>query len=86
LFGLVQEDTLMTPCKDAHLFTQVQEYNLVTSPKEAHFNSKQQEVCQLNIGVAQQLEGKTIVREHCNESSCDLDKAPSVVAGTDYVL
>jgi hypothetical protein len=58
----------------------------VTSPKEAHCNSKQQEVCQLNSGVAQQLEGNTIVREHCNEFACDLDKAPSDVAGTDYVL
>jgi hypothetical protein len=50
----------MTPSKDAHLSTKVQEDNLVTSPKEAHFNSKQQEVCQLNTGVAQQLEGTNV--------------------------
>jgi hypothetical protein len=57
-----QEDNLMTPSKDAHLSTKVQLDNLVTSPKEAHFNSKQQEICQLNIGVAQQLEGRSNVR------------------------
>jgi hypothetical protein len=93
LLGLQQEDTLAMPCKDAPLLTNhqedlllglQQEDTLVTPRKEAYLVSKQQEVCQLNIGVGQQLEGNSIDREHYNETACDLERAPSDVAGTDY--